>query len=111
MPGALRPSMNFSRPCVASSRRRQGSPLCPSPRHEYLPPLCPSDTASAGFAMVRMEPHLGPLQRAEGHVPHPQGEIVVKLERAGAGVKAEITLPEGVTGAFVWGGKSQPLHA
>ena len=35
--------------------------------------------AEPGFRSVRIAPHLGPLQRAEGRVPHPKGEIVVRL--------------------------------
>jgi len=80
-----------------------------SPLYELLATVCGIEPASAGFATVRIEPHLGTLQRAEGKVPHPQGEIVAKLQRAGTGVKAEITLPAGVSGEFVWGGKSVAL--
>jgi hypothetical protein len=82
-----------------------------SPLYELLATVCGIEPASAGFATVRIEPHLGTLQHAEGKVPHPKGEIVAKLQRAGGGVKAEITLPEGVTGEFVWKGKAQPIHA
>jgi alpha-L-rhamnosidase len=50
--------------------------------------------------------------RAEGTVPHPGGNIDVRLTRTGAaGLRAEVTLPAGVTGAFEWGGKRVPLHA
>jgi hypothetical protein len=82
-----------------------------SPLYEFLATVCGIEPASPGFATVRIEPHLGPLQHAEGKVPHPKGEIIAKLQRAGAGVKAEITLPEGVTGEFVWGGKSVALKS
>ena len=80
-----------------------------SPLYELLATVCGIEPASAGFATVRIEPHLGPLQHAEGKVAHPKGEIIAKLQRAGAGVKAEITLPAGVTGTFVWGEKSVSL--
>lgn len=82
-----------------------------SPLYELLATVCGIEPASAGFATVRIEPHLGSLQKAEGKVPHPNGEIVAKLQRIGSGVKAEITLPEGVTGEFVWQGKAQPLKS
>jgi hypothetical protein len=82
-----------------------------SPLYELLATVCGIEPASAGFATVRIEPHLGSLQHAEGKVPHPNGEITAKLQRVGEGVKAEVTLPEGVTGEFVWQGKSYPLHA
>jgi hypothetical protein len=80
-----------------------------SPLYEFLATVCGIEPASPGFATVRIEPHLGPLQHAEGKAMHPQGEIVARLQRAGAGVKAEITLPAGVTGEFVWRGKSVAL--
>ena len=65
-----------------------------------------------GFRSVRIAPHLGPLQRAEGRIPHPLGDIEVRLVRSGAhGVQAEVTLPEGLTGVFEWEGAEQPLRA
>jgi hypothetical protein len=68
--------------------------------------------AEPGFARVRIAPHLGPLQRAEGRVPHPRGEIVVRLQRSpGGGLQGEITLPVGVTGVLEWGGKAIDLRA
>ncbi|ACB76991.1 alpha-L-rhamnosidase C-terminal domain-containing protein [Opitutus terrae] len=83
-----------------------------SPVYELLATVCGVEPASPGFATVRIEPHLGSLPRAQGVVPHPAGEIRVAYEREGASaVKAEITLPEGVTGEFVWHGKRMPLGA
>ena len=68
--------------------------------------------ASPGFASVRIAPHLGPLQRAEGRIPHPLGDIDVRLVRKGArGLQADIALPEGLTGVFEWEGVTRPLRA
>jgi len=67
--------------------------------------------ASAGFRTVTIAPALGPLRRAGGRVPHPLGDIDVSLEREGVGgVRAEITLPPGLTGAFEWKGQRRALH-
>lgn len=64
-----------------------------------------------GFRTVTVAPHLGPLERAEGSVPHPKGDVTVSLARAGAaGLRAEVTLPDGVTGAFLWRGRRVPLR-
>ena len=64
-----------------------------------------------GFRSVRIAPRLGPLQRAEGRIPHPLGDIEVRLVRSGAhGVNGEVTLPEGLTGTFEWEGATQPLR-
>jgi alpha-L-rhamnosidase len=68
--------------------------------------------AEPGFKSVRIAPNLGPLQRAEGRVPHPRGEIVVRLARTGrGGLRSEVTLPEGLTGVLAWGGKETVLRA
>ena len=65
-----------------------------------------------GFKSVRIAPSLGPLRRADGSVPHPRGDIGVKLERRGEkGLRAEVTLPPGLAGSFTWGGREVPLHA
>ena len=67
--------------------------------------------AEPGFKSVRIAPNLGPLQRAEGRVPHPRGEIVVRLARTAAGgLRGEVTLPEGLTGVLAWGGKETALR-
>jgi len=68
--------------------------------------------ASAGFRTVRIAPALGELRWAEGRVPHPAGDIDVRLTRRGErGVNAVITLPPGVTGEFLWGGRTISLHS
>jgi alpha-L-rhamnosidase len=65
-----------------------------------------------GFRSVRIAPHLGPLQRAEGRIPHPLGDIEVRLVRSGDhGLQGEVTLPDGLNGTFEWEGASEPLRA
>jgi hypothetical protein len=67
--------------------------------------------AEPGFRTVRISPHLGPLRRAEGRVPHPLGTIVVRLVRTeGGGLHADVTLPAGLTGVLVWRGKETALR-
>jgi alpha-L-rhamnosidase len=67
--------------------------------------------SSAGFRTVTIAPSLGPLRRAEGRMPHPAGDIEVKLERQGErGVRAEVTLPPDVSGVFEWQGLRRPLR-
>src|SRR5262247_3938900 len=62
--------------------------------------------SSPGFRTVSIAPSLGPLQRAEGRIPHPLGDIDVAFERVGAnGLRGVITLPPGVSGMFEWGAK------
>jgi alpha-L-rhamnosidase len=66
--------------------------------------------SSPGFRTVRIAPALGPLRRAEGRVPHPFGDIDVQLVREGErGLRAEITLPRGLSGVLEWQGQRRPL--
>jgi hypothetical protein len=80
-----------------------------SPVYELLATVCGIEPDSPGFRTVRIEPHLGGLQHAAGTVPHPQGEIEVSLVRQAQGLVANVTLPAGVSGRFLWKGKTTPL--
>jgi hypothetical protein len=67
--------------------------------------------ASPGFRSVRVAPSLGPLKRAEGRMPHPLGDIDVRLERSDeVGLRGEVTLPPGLTGVFEWKGRELALR-
>ena len=67
--------------------------------------------SSPGFRTVHIAPALGPLRRAEGRVPHPLGDIEVQLAREGQrGLRAEITLPRGLSGVLEWQGQRRPLR-
>ena len=67
------------------------------------------DSAAPGFKKVLVRPNLGKLTRASGSIPHPNGEIAVSLRMEGGRLTAEITLPPGVPGEFVWRGRRRPL--
>jgi len=54
------------------------------------------DSAGPGWSKVIVRPHLGPLQRASGVVPHPKGLIEVKVERDGARYRIDVKAPQGV---------------
>jgi hypothetical protein len=83
-----------------------------SPVYEMLATVCGVEPASAGFKTVRIAPALGALQKAEGTVPHPAGDIKVNIKRRGkAGLEADITLPTTITGEFVWNGKTVSLKS
>ena len=44
-----------------------------------------------------------PETRADGSMPHPLGDIAVRLERSGErGLRGEVTLPPGASGVFEW---------
>ncbi len=77
-----------------------------SPNIEMLRTVLGVDSAAPGFARVRVQPHLGKLKFARGKVPHPKGEIAVSIEAR----EARIVLPSGITGEFVWSGKTHELQ-
>lgn len=81
------------------------------PNYELLATVLGVRPGSAGFHTVRIEPFLGPLERADGRIPSPAGDIEVRLTRiAGDRVQATITLPPGLRGEFVWPGRRVPLR-
>ncbi len=82
------------------------------PSYELLATVLGVRPASPGFRTVRIAPALGPLGRAEGRVPHPAGDIDVRLTRRGkSGLQAVVVLPAGVAGELVWEGRTVTLHA
>lgn len=83
-----------------------------SPVYEFLSTVCGINPGSPGFATVRIEPFLGDLEFAEGKMPHPKGEISVRLQRTPAGgLSAEIELPQGINGTLQWKGKEATLKS
>ena len=68
--------------------------------------------AAPGFTTVAITPNLGSMQRAEGKMPHPLGDITVNLEQTGEkGIEALVTLPDGLDGMFEWHGEIIQLKA
>ncbi len=80
------------------------------PAYELLTIVCGIQPASPGFASVNIQPHLGKLEWVKGSLPHPKGDIMVKLEQARGGLKGEIMVPDGLPATFTWGGKSVELR-
>ncbi len=82
-----------------------------SPNFELFRTMLGIASDAPGFRKIRIAPNLGPLNDLEGSIPHPRGEIRVKLEKEGQTLTATTTLPEGTEGTFVWNNTSHPLHA
>lgn len=76
-----------------------------SPVYDFLSTVCGVEPASPGFKTVKIEPHPGNLSEIQGAVPHPEGMIRLDLKTAGKRVRGKVTLPEGLSGTFVWKGK------
>ena len=80
-----------------------------SPNYEFLSLVCGIQPAAPGFDQVLIEPSIGSLTSVEGSVPHPKGNIVLKMTNANGKGHAEIELPDGVSGNFIWQGHSNAL--
>ncbi|HVU16124.1 MAG TPA: family 78 glycoside hydrolase catalytic domain [Candidatus Didemnitutus sp.] len=81
-----------------------------SPIYEFMATVCGIEPAAPGFAVVRIEPHLGRLTQAHASLPHPNGPIEVQLNRDGDALQATVVLPANLTGTIVWHGKSVALR-
>lgn len=79
------------------------------PLYHYYASVLGIRPAGQGFHRIRIAPQLGRLAWAEGTLPHPAGDLRVRVQKDGAGVKAEVVLPSGLFGAFVWKGCEREL--
>ena len=69
------------------------------------------EPAKPGFAEVRIQPHLGSLTRVDARVATPQGLVFVAYDRTGERLTARIELPAGMSGEFVWRGRTTALES
>lgn len=81
-----------------------------SPNYHFLKIVAGIYPASEHFDNINIEPHFGELESFEAVMPHPRGEIRVKLSKKGDKVKGEISLPAGTSGVFKWNGKEKTLN-
>ena len=81
-----------------------------SPNIEFFRTVLGIDTDAVAFRKVRIEPRLGDLKEMGGTMPHPEGSITVHYQVKGKKIKAEVELPAGVDGLFLWNGKQQYLR-
>ena len=80
-----------------------------SPNIEIFRTVLGVDSAAPGFRRVTVRPQLGKLTSVAGSVPHPKGEVEVRMEPKGAGFDVTVSLPEGVAGEFGWKGTRRDL--
>jgi hypothetical protein len=74
---------------------------------EYVAGIRPD---APGFTRVRIEPHLGTLQNLDAAITHPRGLIETQYSRRDGALSAVISLPEGLSGVFVWKGQKRDLE-
>ena len=80
-----------------------------SPNIEIFRTVLGVDSAAPGFRRVAVRPHLGKLGSVSGTVPHPAGEIEVRIAPGGGVFEAAVTLPPGIAGEFEWHGVRRDL--
>lgn len=80
-----------------------------SPNIEFFRIILGIQSDAPYFSKVKIEPHLGSIEQISGEMPHPAGSIKVNYDLSGKDLKAEINLPEGISGKFVWKGKTYEL--
>ena len=82
-----------------------------SPEYDFLATICGIMPDAPGFKEVRIEPALGELTEVKGTMPVNDGLITVTLTRKNKnGIRGTVTLPEKLTGRFIWNGKQIALH-
>lgn len=79
-----------------------------SPNIEFFRKILGIDSSSPNFETVKIEPHLGSIQEISGSIPHPAGTVSVNYSLS-KNRKAEIVLPNSVTGVFIWKGSIYKL--
>ncbi len=80
------------------------------PNYDFLALVCGITPAAPGFRRVRIAPALGSLEWVEGNMPHPDGEIRVRVQRkTGGWIEAVVALPPGVSGVLLWDGAERSL--
>jgi alpha-L-rhamnosidase len=80
-----------------------------SPNFEILRTLVGIESAAPAFRKVRIAPNPGSLKHVSASMPHPKGEVTVELTNE-ARFTADVTLPPGVSGEFIWARTTKPLH-
>ncbi len=81
-----------------------------SPNFELIRTIAGIESGAPGFARVRISPNLGKLPGVTASIPHPRGEIHVRLRQSATKRIADIDLPAGVPGELDWVGVHRPLN-
>lgn len=81
-----------------------------SPNIELFRTVLGIDSDAPGFKRVLITPHLGRLEKIGGKMPSSNGDITVQYQTKGKDIQATVTLPENVTGKFMWNGRKYQLQ-
>jgi alpha-L-rhamnosidase len=81
------------------------------PLIDLLSTVAGIEPAAPGFGRVRIAPHPGKLHLLEASMQTPHGTVTVSYRVREGQMVADVALPSGISGDFVWGGRTIPLHA
>ena len=76
------------------------------PSYFLLAIVCGIQPVDIGFENVKITPHLGELKQVTASMPHPKGRIAVSYKVVRRKLKAQITLPEGMSGTWEYNGET-----
>jgi hypothetical protein len=79
------------------------------PLYHYYATLLGIRPAAPGFSKVLIAPQIGELTHISGTMPHPRGEISVRIAQNAGAWTAQVVLPDGVDGTFQWAGTTHEL--
>lgn len=80
------------------------------PNYDLLTTVAGVQPETPGFRTVRIAPHFGRLRSVRAAVATPRGLVHVAYTGGSGAPAVEITLPEGMTGTFVWRGATTALR-
>ena len=80
------------------------------PNIDLLATVAGIEPAAPGFSEILIRPHLGKLQRVAVRVPHPQGEITLRLNRVGDRLNIGLVMPRSLNGRIEWHGQQIPVR-
>ena len=81
-----------------------------TPLYHFHAGLAGVRPAAPLFAKVKVAPAPGGLSAIEARTPHPKGVIATSLKFSGGDVVGTVTLPDGISGEFVWKGRIKLLR-
>lgn len=79
-----------------------------SPNYDLLATLCGIRPGSPGFRSVTIKPSTNNLEFLKASMPHPKGLISIEVQGKVKST-AIISLPQGLTGTFIWKNDEYPL--
>ena len=82
-----------------------------SPNYHFLKIIAGIYPAGKHFNEIVIAPHFGDLTTINASMPHPNGDIAVRLSKKNNQVSGEVILPQGTTGVFKWQGNEIKLKA